>query len=300
MATTVSSDLIIPEVWADTVGPLILGKSVMVPLSTTDDTLVGQPGEKIVFPKFNYIGDAVDLAETESIVPEKLTMTDSEATIKEAGKGVEITDKAVLTSVGQPMSETQRQLATSIARKLDKDIRQAAEEVITSVEAGVDHRGNARPGSSPLIVDATNEPFSWGLFTAAAALFGDEYDPSEIAAVVLHSAQHIALMNDPKFQSVDTFGPGAVIMRGQVGRIGSVPIVVSDQATATQSADATPVDRVRALIVKRGSLAINYKRRPIVETDRDILARSTVVTTNVHYGTKRVNDRGVVLLDTGK
>lgn len=293
MATTVASDLIVPEVWADTVGPKVLGNSVMLPLSTTDDTLVGQPGDKIIFPKFNYIGDAEDIAETDSIVPTKLGMTDSEATIKEAAKGVEITDKAVLTAIGSPLSETQRQLALSLARKLDSDIRSAAEEVTTAEQAGTDHRGVARPGSTPLIATASTEKFSWGLFTAAIALFGDEYDPADLAAVVLHSQQHIALMDDPNFQSVDKFGSDAVIMRGQVGRIGSVPILVSDRATAGGGAGT-----YKGLIIRRGALSVNYKRRPIVETDRDILARSTVVTTNVHYGVKRVNDRGVIIIES--
>lgn len=293
MATTLSTDLIIPEVWADTVGPMIMGKSVMVNLASTDDTLVGQPGEKIIFPKFNYIGDADDIEETESIVPVKLGMTDSEATIKEAAKGVEITDKAILTAVGSPMSETQSQLSLSLARKLDKDIRIAATEEQTAAQAGLDKLGKQRPGSKPLVADASSEPFSWGLFTAAVALFGDEYDPADLAAVVLHSQQHIALMNDPKFQSVDSFGAGAVLMRGQVGRIGNVPIVVSDLATP-----GTEAGTHQALIVKRGALQVMYKRRPIVETDRDILARTTVVTTNVHYGTKRVNDRGIIVVET--
>lgn len=293
MATTLSTDLIIPEVWADTVGPMIMGKSVMVNLAESNDTLVGQPGEKIIFPKFNYIGDADDIEETESIVPVKLGMTDSEATIKEAAKGVEITDKAILTAVGSPMSETQSQLSLSLARKLDKDIRIAATEVQTAEQAGLDKLGKARPGSRPLVADASEEAFSWGLFTAAVALFGDEYDPADLAAVVLHSQQHIALMNDPKFQSVDSFGAGAVLMRGQVGRIGNVPIVVSDLATP-----GTAAGTKQALIIRRGALQVMYKRRPIVETDRDILARSTVVTTNVHYGAKRVNDRGVIVLET--
>jgi hypothetical protein len=53
-----------------------------------------------------------------------------------------------------------------------------------------------------------------------------------------------------------------------------------------------------ALMVKRGALGLLYKRRPLVETDRDILARSTVITTNVHYATKRLDDLGIVQITT--
>jgi hypothetical protein len=45
--------------------------------------------------------------------------------------------------------------------------------------------------------------------------------------------------------------------------------------------------------MKRGALGLLYKRRPLVESDRDILARSTVVTTTLHYAVKRLNDKGV-------
>ena len=37
-----------------------------------------------------------------------------------------------------------------------------------------------------------------------------------------------------------------------------------------------------------------HKRRPVVEQDRDILARTTVVATTMHYAVKRLNDEGVV------
>lgn len=51
-------------------------------------------------------------------------------------------------------------------------------------------------------------------------------------------------------------------------------------------------------MVKRGALGLLYKRRPLVETDRDILSRTTVITTNVHYATQRLDDEGIVVLKT--
>ena len=45
----------------------------------------------------------------------------------------------------------------------------------------------------------------------------------------------------------------------------------------------------------RGALGALYKRRPIVERDRDILKRTNVITTNVHYAVKRLSDRGVCM-----
>ena len=89
-------------------------------------------------------------------------------------------------------------------------------------------------------------------------------------------------------------------VRGQVGKIGSMPVLASDRATAVADVDpgAGTVAGYNALLVKKGALALKYKRRPIVETDRDILKRTNLITTNVHYAVKRVDDRGVVIIPT--
>lgn len=292
MATTTTLDLIIPEVWADAVGPTILGRAVMVGLADTDDTLVGQPGDSVTFPKFAYIGDADDLTEGVAMDTSKLTMTDSKATIKEAGKAVEMTDKATLSALGQPSSQAQVQLALSVARKIDKDLRAAAELTITG---SVDPEA---PNTAPLKVATVAPRLSWAALVAGITLLGDEYDPSELAGYVIHSAQQGSLFLDPNFLSVDKFGAGAVIMRGQIGAIGTVPVFVSDRTTRTGTGGVGDEYVYNALIVRKGALALKYKRRPIVEKDRDILKRTNIITTNVHYAVKRIDDRGIVVVPT--
>lgn len=276
--TTTAADLIVPEVWGPAVMTAILKKAVLAPLVTNDETLVGQPGDTISFPKFGYIGDAVDLSEGVAIELKKLTMTDSTATIKEAGTGVEITDKAIVTALGRPLDQAVGQLATSIARKIDTDIRVAAESTV---------------GTSPLAVASVAASLNWEAVTAGIALLGDEWDPAEMAGLVIHSAQHVSLLNDANFIGIDKMGNNSVILRGQVGQIGQVPVIVSDRAT--ENLDGS----FNALLIKRNSLTLAYKRRPIVERDRDILRRTNVVTTNVHYAVKRTDDRGVVVIPTG-
>ncbi|QZD98129.1 major capsid protein [Microbacterium phage Blett] len=289
MAQTLASDLIVPEVWGDAVMVSVQGSAVLLPLVDADDELVGQPGDTVHFPKFNYIGDAVDLTEGVAMTPTKMSMTDSYATIKEAGKAVELTDTAVLTAIGRPNDQARVQLALSIARKIDSDIRAAAEYEHTNGGAG-----DPEPTSAPLKASVTGV-MSWAAYVSAIALLGDEYDPSDIAGIVLHSSQHVALLNDDKFISSESFGANAVITRGQVGAIGTVRVYVSDRASQGGTAGTR-----KALIIKRGAIQLKYKRRPIVETDRDILARTNIITTNVHYAVKRVDDRGVIVLTTAE
>lgn len=289
MAQTLASDLIVPEVWGDAVMVSVQGSAVLLPLVDADDELVGQPGDTVHFPKFNYIGDAEDLTEGVAMTPTKMSMTDSYATIKEAGKAVELTDTAVLTAIGRPNDQARVQLALSIARKIDSDIRAAAEYEYTNAGGG-----DTEPTTAPLKI-TTTDAMSWGAYVSAIALLGDEYEPSDIAGIVLHSTQHVALLNDDKFISSESFGAGAVITRGQVGAIGTVSVYVSDRASAGSTAGTR-----NALIIKRGAVQLKYKRRPLVETDRDILARTNIITTNVHYAVKRVDDRGVIVLNTAE
>lgn len=294
MATTLKSNLIVPDVWADAVGPTILGKTVLSQLADQDDQLVGVPGDSVQFPKFDYIGDADTLTENVAMTASTLTMTDSKATVKEVGKAVELTDTATLAALGNPNNQAQVQIALAVARKIDADLRTAAEVT----ETGTDSKGNSKTWQ-PLAVPVADVPLSWHRLTQGFALLGDEYDPAELAGIVVHSTQHMQLLNDPNFISVDKFGQGAVIMRGQVGNIGGIPVLISDRATSVE-VDAGPpaVDGYRALIVRKGALALKYKRRPLVETDRDILKRTNIITTNVHYAAKRVDDRGIVIVPT--
>jgi N4-gp56 family major capsid protein len=281
--TTTAADLIVPEVWGPAVMSVILQKAVLAPLVTNDETLVGQPGDTISFPKFGYIGDAVDLDEGVAIELKKLTMTDSSATIKEAGTGVELTDTALATSLGRPLDMAVSQLATSIARKIDTDIRAAAESTV---------------GTSPLVVADTADVLDWEAVTAGIALLGDEWEPTEMSGLVIHSAQHVSLLNDPNFIGIDKMGNNSVLLRGQVGSIGQVPVIISDRATRTGAGTELSPYVYKALMIRRNALTLAYKRRPIVERDRDILRRTNVVTTNVHYAVKRTDDRGVVVIPT--
>lgn len=293
--TTMKSDLIVPDVWADAVGPTILGKAVMAPLVDQDDQLVGQPGDSVTFPKFGYIGDAVDLTEGVAMETDKLVATDSKATIKEVGKAVELTDSATLAALGNPNSQARVQIALAVARKVDADLIAAA--LYTHTNGGA---GDEEPTTAPLTLTVPTA-LSWNVLTRAFALWGDEYDPDEIAAIVVRSEQNIQLMNDANFLSADKFGAGAVLLRGQVGAIGRIPVIVSDRLpTVTDVDGVTAGDQAgaTALLIRRGALALKHKRRPIVETDRDILKRTNIITTNAHYAVKRVDDRGVIALTT--
>ncbi|MEV8055158.1 N4-gp56 family major capsid protein [Streptomyces antimycoticus] len=275
---TTAAQMIVPDIWADMVQAKFKGALILGTLALDDNTLEGKPGDTVNFPKWTALSEAEDLTEGTPMTPEQLgTDPGNSATIKEAGKAVELTDKSRLVAFGDPYAETQRQLGVLIARKIDKDLTAAAEA----------------PGV--ITVDASTAALSWNVMVSGIEKFGDEWDPDNMAGLVIHSVQRAALLRDPNFISADKLGTGAVIPRGVIGQVGGVNIYVSDRVTKTGTGTDTTYN---ALLIRRGALGLLYKRRPIVETDRDILARTTVVTTNVHYATHRLDDEGVVVLKT--
>lgn len=276
MAQTTAALVIDPEVYADMAQARFTGMVRVAgsPAVLEDNSLEGVPGSTITFPKWTALGELDNLTETTAMTPAAMGTDSATATIKEAGKAVEITDKARLVSLGDPVEEAARQFGVLAARKVDADL-------ITQAQADETAQG----GSTPLAVTASTgqTTFNYARFLDGVGLFDDEWEPSDFAGVFINSAQLVEAFNEDKFISADKMGQANLaVARGQIGAIMGVPIFVTDRVAAK-----------KILFLKRSSLGLLYKRRPLVEQDRDILARSTVLATTLHYAVKRLDDRGV-------
>ncbi|MCF2531745.1 phage major capsid protein [Yinghuangia soli] len=276
MAQTTAAMVIDPEVYADMAQARFLGAVRVAgsPAVLEDASLEGVPGSTITFPKWNTIGEMDNLTETVAMVPVAMGTDEATATIKEVGKSVEITDKSRLVSLGDPVDEAARQFGVMAARKVDADL-------ITQAQADETAQG----GSTPLAVTASagQTTFTYARFLDGVKLFGDEWEPSDFAGLFINSAQVVEAFNEDKFISADKLGSaGLPVARGQIGAIMGVPLYVTDRVAAK-----------KLLFLKNNSLGLLYKRRPLVETDRDILARATVVASTIHYAVKRLDDRAV-------
>src|SRR5690606_38759749 len=131
-----SDDVIVPEVWGDAASAEFVDQARVAGSAAVlvDDTLAGQPGERVHFPQWENIGDLDDLDEGVPMVPVKMGQTDFTAVIKEAGKAVEITDKAALTGIGNAQDEAVRQFGVAANRKVDADLIAAALAAATGDE----------------------------------------------------------------------------------------------------------------------------------------------------------------------
>ena len=239
-------DLINPEVLSDMVSAELPHAISFAPLATVGTRLEGRAGNTITMPKFGYIGDAVDVAEGEDIPISKMTTSETEVTIKKAGKGVELTDEAVLNGYGDNVGEAKNQIVMALANKIDNDMLVSLQSTTLTTSGAMTVAG---------------------LITAKAK-FGEKVN--QPAVVVLNSTNYAKIATEIlSLENTDT-----VLMNGVVGKVGGLQVAISDKLTANE-----------AYIVAAGALGLEYKRRVMVETDRDIVSKTNVITGDVHYAT---------------
>lgn len=240
------ADLINPQVLADMISAELPNAITFAPLATVGTRLEGRAGNTITMPRFGYIGDAVDVAEGEDIPISKMETSETEVTVKKAGKGVELTDEAILNGYGDNVGEAKSQIVMALANKIDNDMLAALK---TST------------------LTASGAMSVAGLITAKAK-FGEKVNQPSV--LIVNSTNYVKIATE----IVSLENTDKVLMDGVVGKIGGMQVAISDKLANTE-----------AFIVAAGALGLEYKRRVEVETDRDIVAKTTVMTGDVHYAT---------------
>lgn len=264
MTQTKIAQLVNPEVMADMVSAKLPKMIKFTPLAYVERELVGQPGNTLTVPKWEYSGDAKDIEEGVAIEPDQLTTKKSTMTIKKAGKGIELTDEAVLSGFGDPIGQATHQIALAIANKVDNDLVEEAKKATQFV------------AEAPTTGDALDK---------ALAMFADEEDARYVA--IINPADAIELRKDTAKEWIRGSEIGAnIVVSGTFGEAHGVQIVRSKKVDKGKgflvkvSAVETDTDDV----AKYGAFVINLKRDVAVETDRDILKKTTVITGDEHYG----------------
>lgn len=255
MNKTKLQDLINPEVMADMISAQLPAQLRFSAVAEVDNTLEGQPGNTITIPAYKYIGDAADVAEGEPIPVEGLATESSQVTIKKAGKGTEITDESILSGYGDPLGESQNQLMMAIANKVDND---ALDALL----------------GATLHVDRSEEEINPDAISDAIDLFLEESDEARILYV---SPKQVGqLRKSDAFTRASDLGD-EVLVKGAIGEIYGCQVVPSRKVVAEDG-------KYTNLLVKPGALAIYLKRKPEMESDRDIIKKTTVLTADQHYG----------------
>lgn len=265
MAVTKLENLVNPTVVADTLTAQLPKAIKMTPVCEVNRDLVGTPGNTISVPKYEYIGDATDVAEGVAIDVTTLTATSTQATVKKVGKAVTLTDEAALSGTGDPVNEATNQLKLSIASKVDNDIL-AALQTGTQTVTGV---------------------FSLGLVSSALDTFEDE-ELGERKFLFVNPAMMGVLRMDETFTHASELGD-KTLMTGAVGTVFGCEVIptrkiVADAGTYT------------CVLAKEGAVALYLKRDVNVETGRDVLKKETVISADEHYVATLRDESRVVLI----
>lgn len=248
MSITKLANMINPEVLASMVDGELEFAIKFSPLCTIDRTLVGTAGDTVTLPKYAMIGEAVDVAEGMAIPVEALGTSTEKVTVKKAGKGVRLTDEAVLSGYGDPLGQASKQLAKSIASKVDTDVMTCLNAIGAEM--------------------TVSKALSASVVSEALVKFGEDLEGQKV--LLISPAQLHTLKQDPTWLSVQELGKEALV-DGAIGQIHGCDVVISNRVSTNN------------FIIKPGALAIYLKRETSLETERISSTRSTELTVDKHY-----------------
>lgn len=334
MAQTKLENLVDPEVMADMVSAKLPKKIKFSPIARIDTTLVGRPGSTITVPKYAYIGDAEDVAEGVAMGTTVLTASTTESKVKKAGKAVEITDEAALSGYGKPVEAAINQLAMSIAAKVDNDSYDAlttAPIVYDGTAAVISYTAVVAANSK--FEDESDASLTKILFIhpeQEATLLNDADFKSNdkyplnvimngtigsIAGAQVVKSKKVKLVKYTKNTSgtieiaADTVSEDAthIHLETALAHTLNESLKVGDKVNAVASEYyACPIVIVSVedpnedtgadgVSEEENALTIYMKRDVEIESDRDILAKTTVISADEHYTAVLSNESKVVL-----
>ena len=280
MTLTKLSNMINPQVMADMISAKVAKKVAVIPFAKVDSTLQGRAGNTITIPVFGYIGDAANVAEGASIGAEALTTTDKQFTVKKIGKGVDLTDEAILSGYGDPVGEANRQLAMAISQKIDQD-------AIDALYTG------------SLTYDGVSSKISYAGIVDAIDKFEEEYNTEKV--IFVHPKQLSQLRKDADFTSADKYVNGNYIaVNGEIGKIANCRVVVSKRVKedSGHTGYINPIVKVSfdtETEENTPALTIFLKKGVAVETGRDIDKQINMIRASEHYVVALTDESKVVL-----
>ena len=294
---TMLAQLIDPQVLADYIDQKLIDKIRLAPLATIDRTLEGRDGDELTLPAYSpFIGTAPLVGEGQDIPIAKLGTTTKRVKVTKIGKGVEITDEALLSGYqNNAADEATREILLAINDGVERRLLDAMDGV-----SSLTHTISAATNASDGIADALTQ-------------FGEDIDGEK---VLLINPSFYAKLRKSNLWIPNTEIGANILIRGTVGMVHGCQVALTNRLTApthyTKTSDesvnssktyytldavtnvytavASPVaadlgdyyekstgNADTAYIVKPGALRIYMKRDTLVEVDRDIISQTNFI-----------------------
>ena len=282
----------------------------------------------------NDIGDAEDVAEGVAMGTTVLSASTTKVKVKKAGKAIEITDESVLSGYGDPLGQGTNQLTMSIDAKIDNDSYDAlctasltydgtasviGYSPVVNANAKFDDESDdaltkilfINPAQEATLQndndfkDKNKYPLDVVMNGVIGAIAGCQVKKSKKVKLVKYTKDNtsgtITIVADETAETTTDKHLSTIMVNCidnlEVGdKVAAVaapyyacPIVIVDPEDPNEdpAADGVSTDEK--------ALTIYLKRDAQVEVDRDILAKTTVVSADEHYVSVLSNESKVVL-----
>jgi hypothetical protein len=260
MACTTRKDVVVPELLEEaitneiTTNPILFGTPAVITRNTLGQV---KGGDVITVPVWGSLGEFQDVDEGQALTPRKLVQSTEKSEVQRSGLAWEITDWAQMAAAGDPYAEAARQVRAAWQRRADAAIM-------------------AKALTTPLIYNGTAAKLTWQAIVAAKLLWGDEADRLALLAVHSKVAADLMLQSDTQGRPylVDS------LIDGKLPTMLGLPTKITDRLPV----DTTPdPDIYTSIIARENSLVFWSSGEPEIETDRDILAATTVAAVNMYF-----------------
>lgn len=251
------SHLIVPEVLAAMISASIPAQLAIAGSDAVSvlDNLQGGAGNIIKIPRWGAIGEFTEVAEGAEIPTVNLATSAATATVKKFARGVEITDEGLMASYADPLKEVSLQFARYATRAVDAQLIAAARATNLSHKA-------ANTITLNDVVDAIGKWDDGG---------------ENISALVVAPKVYRDLLKLAEFKTLTRRSDDAMTT-GVVGDLYGVRVRVSSSIPNVGG-------YYENLLLKKNALGLWYQRNVNVETERDTLRRTTVITADTIFAT---------------
>ena len=241
-------------------------------------------GKTIQFRKYSPLPKALTPL-TEGVTPDgqKLSVSTVEATVRQYGRYIEMSDMLQLTAVDNNILQATKLLGNQAGATLDTITREVLNggTNVQFAEGQVAARhlltGGKSEGNHYMTVDAIRRAARY-LKTQNAEKIGDSY------VAIIHPDIAYDLMNDPQWQNVKTYCDPKDMYAGEIGRLAGVRFVETTEAKIfkgaplSQGASALTV----AIAAASGSTVVSVKET-LTEADAAALAGRDVLIQGKKY-----------------